>query len=302
MNRLVVRLPKLKPKFVVQAFSEVYDWGLIDLKIPDVHKTVTGAGIKICIVDSGASQHFEVQHAILKRKNFTLEKDDFDHLGHSTFVSGIIAAQKNDDGIIGVAPGAQLLFAKAMDKSGTGTPAALVNSIHWAIEQKVDIISISAGFFVDFKPLYEAVKAAYAKNIIVVAAAGNSGERYYDIAFPARYNEVIGVAAYDRNRQTASFSSRGVNVKCAMPGVDIYSTWLDQQYCRNNGTSFAAPMLSGICALILAGHRTNPNPHTPCDTPAQMLEHLKKYAIPMGASRETGIGTINVVAAIGEGN
>jgi subtilisin family serine protease len=294
MSQLTLKLPPLEPEFVMQAMSEVYDWGLQDLNIPDIHREVLGNGIKICIVDSGASNHFEVANAVAGARNFAKTQDTKDHLGHSTFVSGIICAAKNNQGIVGVAPKAKIYFAKAMEDSGSGSPSAMVNAILWGIKKKVDIISISAGMFFDFKPLHKAVQQAYKKNIIIVAAAGNTGSRHYDVAFPARYPEVIGVAAYDSKRKTASFSSRGLNVACAMPGVDIYSTWLDQQFCRNNGTSFAAPMLSGICALILAKHRQVAKSKTPCRTPKEMMEHLEKYAVNLDKPDATGFGTIDM--------
>ncbi len=211
----------------------------------------------------------------------------------NTFCAGIIAARKNDEGIIGVAPKSKLYFAKAMDDSGAGEPSALVKAINWATKQKVDIMSISAGMFFDFKPLRKAIKRAYQNNIIIVAAVGNTGTRQYDVAFPARYPEVIGVAAYDQKHKVARFSSRGTNVSFAMPGVNIYSTYLNNQFCRMSGTSFACPIMAGICALILAKHREAPS-STPCKTPKQMMEHLKKYAKKLNGRNETGFGNVDL--------
>lgn len=294
-NKFQLTLPTLKPEYVFQAMSEVYDWGLRDLHIPDIHKETMGEGIVVAVIDSGQSEHFEVVNNILGGKNFSDSPVVVDKNGHATFVSGIIAAEKNNEGVIGIAPKSKIYFIKAMDDAGRGGPAQLVQAVEWAIKQKVDIISISAGMFVDFKPLLESVKKAYNKNIIIVAAAGNTGTRHYDVAYPARYSEVIGVAAYDIKHQIAKFSSRGINVSFAMPGVDIYSTWLDNQFVKNNGTSFSAPMLSGICALILAKHRKLGNKSkTPCDTPKQMLEHLIKYSIDLDGDKESsGFGTID---------
>lgn len=291
-----VRLPKFDITFVYQALSEVYDWGLLDLNIPDIHKQTLGEDIKICIVDSGRCEHFEVENNVAASKNFTNSKTENDKVGHSSFISGIIAAEKNDEGIIGVAPKAKLYFAKAIDDGGSGNPAALVNSVKWAIDQGVDIISISAGSFFDFKPLHNAVKTAYEKNIIVIAAAGNSGNRYFDVAFPARYPEVIGVAAYDKNHKAANFSSRGINVFCSLPGTDIYSTWLNNSYSKSQGTSFSAPILSGICALILSKHRQLINHSTPCNTPKQMMEHLQKYSRKLSEldKKAVGFGTVDL--------
>jgi subtilisin len=291
-----IQLPDLQIEFVYQTLSEVYDWGLTDLNIPQVHKTTLGEGVKICVVDSGRSEHFEVAQNVADSINFTDSRTSKDMFGHSTFISGIIAAEKNDEGVIGVAPKASLYLAKAIDDGGRGNPAAMVKSVRWAIEKGVDIISISAGSFFDFKPLHNIIKTAYRQNIIILAATGNSGTRHYDVAFPARYPEVIGVAAYNKQHEAAKFSSRGINVFCAMPGVDIYSTWLDNTFCKSKGTSYACPMLAGVCALILAQHRKVDRPKTPCETPKQMSEHLQKYSRSLSDldKKAVGFGTIDL--------
>ncbi len=288
-----LQIPKLEPEFVFQSFSEVYDWGLRDLNIPEIHKQTLGENIRVAVIDSGKSSHFETTENTIGAKNFSKEASVDDKNGHSTFCAGIIAAKKNNEGVIGVAPEAKLLFGKAMDDAGRGEPSSLANAVMWAVKQKVDIISISAGMFFDFKPLKRAIRKAYRSNIIVVAAVGNTGSRNYDVAFPARYQEVIGVAAYDSRHRTAKFSSRGVNVSYAMPGVDIYSTFLNNQFCKMSGTSFACPIMSGICALILAKHRKVQS-NTPCNTPRQMMEHLQKYAKKIGPEKDTGFGTIDL--------
>ncbi|MHA2281508.1 MAG: S8 family peptidase [Promethearchaeota archaeon] len=293
MSKISFELPKYTVEHVMQTFSEVYDWGLRDLNVPEIHKQTLGNEIKIAIIDSGKSEHFETEEATMGAKNFSSSPHLTDKNGHSTFCAGIIAARKNNEGVIGVAPLAKLYFGKAMDDAGRGDPSALVKAINWAISQKVDVISISAGMFFDFKPLHRVVKKAYRRNIITIAAVGNSGKRQYDVAFPARYPEVIGIAAYDQRHKVAKFSSRGINVSFAMPGVNIYSTYLNNQFCKLSGTSFACPIMSGICALILAKHRQGPS-STPCETPKQMMEHLTKYAKKLENKKETGFGTIDL--------
>jgi subtilisin len=288
------QVPKLNPTYVFQAMSEVYDWGMLDLHIPAAHQSTMGEDIKIGIIDSGKSEHYDIQENIQGASNFSTSNIVNDKCGHSTVVSGIIAATKNDEGIVGVAPKAQIYFAKALDDAGAGSTAAMTQSIKWCIEQKVDIISISAGMFFDFKPLHAIIQEAYKQNIILIAAAGNTSNKHYDVAFPAKYPEVIGVAAYDQRRMTAKFSSRGINVFCAMPGVDVYSTWINNEYATMSGTSFSCPYLSGICALILSKHRKNPNSLTPCNTPKQMMEHLEKYSIKLDEHNATGFGTIDL--------
>ncbi len=296
-----LQVPKIKPELVLQAMSEVYNWGMQDLKIPSAHQITQGEGIKIGVIDSGKCEHFDVKENVARARNFSTSDTLNDRAGHATFVAGIIAAAKNDEGIIGVAPKSKLYFAKALDDARTGGPSNLVRSIKWCMKQKVDIISISAGMFFDFKPLQKTIKDAYNRNIVIVAATGNTSKRHYDVAFPARYPEVIGVGAYDKKHEVAKFSSRGTNVMCAMPGVNVYSTWLHHQFTKSSGTSFAAPYMSGICALILAKHRQDPNSKTPCETPKQMMNHLKKYSVKLGDAKSTGFGTIDLNSLLTEG-
>src|SRR5690606_3453463 len=127
-RKLTATIPVLTPEFVLQAMSEVYDWGLIDINIPKAHKLSLGEGIKIAIIDSGKSDHFEVQNRIVDAKDFTNSRVVNDKNGHSTFISGLISAEKNNQGIIGVAPKSELYFAKAIEDGGRGSPSALVKS------------------------------------------------------------------------------------------------------------------------------------------------------------------------------
>ena len=290
-------LPPLNIEQVIQPFTEteVYDWGLRDVHIPLIHRQTLGEDIKIAVIDSGQCEHFETQHAFYKAKNFSSSPTVLDKIGHSTFLSGILAAKKDGIGIVGVAPKAKLYYAKAIDDNSQGDPSALVNAIKWCISEEVDIITISAGMFYDFKPLGEVVGEAYKQNIIITAAVGNTGNRHFDVAYPARYPEVIGVGAYDQKHKVAPFSSRGIHVKFVMPGVNIFSTWLDNQYVRASGSSFSCPMLTGICALILANHRKRKDAKTPCNTPDEMIEHLKKYSIKLDNDPyAAGFGTVDL--------
>lgn len=292
--RFAIHNPRMESLTILQSMNEIYDWGLKDLNIPEIHKQTFGENIKIALIDSGKSSHYETINNTIGAINLTHSRKVDDMCGHSTFCAGIIAAEKNNRGIIGVAPKSKIYFIKAIDDNGKGNPSTLAGAIYWAVRQKVDIISISAGMFVDLKFIHRAIKRAYNNNIVIIAACGNTGSKYYNIAFPARYPEVIGVAAYDKQHKTAKFSSRGANIAFALPGVDIYSTHLNNQYCSLSGTSFATPLLSGICALILAKHRSlGIQSNTPCNTPKQMLEHLKKYAIKLNGPNTSGFGTID---------
>lgn len=292
-----ISVPKIAPKLVIRALSEVYDWGLRDLNIPDAHKQTMGEGIKIGIVDTGLCTHHDVSENNAEAANFSDSKTVEDKAGHSTACAGIIAAAKNGMGIVGVAPKAKLFYAKALNDSGIGEMDWITNAIKWCRNMKVDIISISAGSPVDYRPLQKQIKAAYAENIVMVAAAGNDGEDTGDVDYPARYKEVISVGAYDSNRKIAKFSSRG-HVVVAAPGVDIYTTWLGNQYGKVDGTSFSCPIIAGVCALILSKHRSEAVCKTPCRTPSEMFEHLTKYTVRLGDRRAFGFGAVDVLKTL----
>ena len=97
--------------------------------------------------------------------------------------------------------------------------------------------------------LHDLIRQATEKGIIIIAAAGNDSDK---VNFPARYDEVIAVAALDKDGKMARFSSRGNQVDSVAPGVDMYSTFLNNEYCKMSGTSQAAPFIAGICALIIS--------------------------------------------------
>lgn len=289
---------------VLSKIEEVYNWGLLDLNIPSIHKKERGKGIKIGVIDSGVPDHFDLVNQIKDYSNFSSSDTHLDTIGHATMICGIIAAEHNDKGIIGVAPESQLYIAKALDNNGKGTPEQLKKAFEWLCSKQVNIISISAGFAQDYPPLHDVIKQSFQNGVITVAAAGNAGKQMENVYYPARYQEVIGVAAYDNTRTVTDFSSRGVNVAFAMPGKDIYSTYLNNSFAKASGSSFACPILTGICALILSGHIEEAKTgivKTPCTNTTQMMEHLVRYSIKLGTKEETGFGTIDVESLFSTG-
>ena len=192
----------------------------------------------------------------------------------NTHVGGIIAALENGVGVIGVAPDSKILPIKVLDDSGHSGFAQIASGIRAAIAAKVDIINMSLG--APQSPpddFYAAVKEAHAAGIIMVAAAGNDSGA---VNWPARYDEVIAVSAIDNQGNLANFSSHGEQIDFGAPGVNIYSTYLNNQYAILNGTSQASPFIAGVCALLLAWTRKHPNlPQIKNST--DMLEALGKF-------------------------
>lgn len=266
--------------------SQKIDWGLKTLQVPEIWKESRGRAVKIAILDTGIIQHPDLKPNIKGGANFTTSNinDYTDRQGHGTHVAGIIAAADNEFGVVGVAPEAEIYAVKVLGDDGSGAIEWIVKGIDWAIEQKMDIISMSLGSSMGHPALHDAVKRAYAKNVTIIAAAGNDGDEYPDddIDYPGRYPETICVGAINKYLKRSWFSSDGEELDIMAPGEDILSTYLDNDYKILSGTSMATPFISGVVALIIAKHRQVKDSKTPVDTPKRIYEHLIRTATDAG--------------------
>lgn len=270
----------LAPRFVVQALSEIADWGLVSTGIPEAHKYTKGEGITVAVLDTGVPNHNDLQGNILAGFNTTDEPSEFDMQGHGTHVSGIIAALENGVGVVGVAPQARILPIKVLGDNGLSGWDEIEKGVMLAINSKVDIINLSLGSPVlPPESFHDIIKEATSKGIIVISAAGNN---FSSVAYPAAYDEVIAVAATDKMGNVADFSSPGPQVHIGAPGVNIYSTYLNNLYAMLCGTSQAAPFISGVCALILSWTRQNPGV-PPISNTQEMLAKLDEISSSAGS-------------------
>ncbi len=240
--------------------NEIPD-GVSSIQAPEFwNKGYYGQGITIAVLDTGCqTNHPDLKGRIIGGKNFTNE--DFgqsniyeDYNGHGTHVAGIIAANKNDTGIAGVAPKANLLILKVLDKNGTGTYKAITKAIKYAISKKVDIITMSLGGSSPNSALHSSIKSAVQNEIAVVCAASNEGDGNYktdEYAYPAYYTEVISVGALTESKTVATFSNSNNQIDLIAPGVNIMSTYNNGLYAIMSGTSMAAPHVAGALALLI---------------------------------------------------
>jgi subtilisin family serine protease len=132
----------------------------------------------------------------------------------------------------------------------TTFPEGIVPTKLYSKNINVDIINMSLG--APSQPptfIHDLIKEAVSKGIVVIAAAGNDS---HAVNYPARYDEVIAVAALDESGNLATFTSKDFTVDIVAPGTNIYSTHLNGNYCKMSGTSQASPFVAGICALIKA--------------------------------------------------
>jgi thermitase len=180
-----------------------------------------------------------------------------DDESHGTAVAGIIAAVGNNrEGVAGIAWHVKLLPIKALNSQGRGPDSAMVKAILYAADQGAKIINISSTGTRYSAALETAVTYAQEKGALVVAAAGNTGDRDNAVNYPAAFDGVLAVAAIDEKDQLAPFSQRQSYVALAAPGVDVPSTaWSGAgrgMYASQSGTSIAAPHVSGAAAILWA--------------------------------------------------
>lgn len=238
--------------------------GAVDADIdgPTAWDTTRG-GAKVAILDTGIDQdHEDLSVKIVDKandqKNFTDSPTIDDLYGHGTHVGGIIAAVTNNNmGVAGGCPNCQLMNGKVLNDSGSGAYSWIANGITWATNNGAKVVNLSLGGSVKSFTLENAVNYAWNKGVVVVAAAGNSGNP--SKTYPAAYTKAIAVAATNNKDQKASFSSYGAKwVDVAAPGENIFSTFPNHPYKINklpgydfgSGTSMATPMTSAVAALI----------------------------------------------------
>ncbi|MDS0524841.1 chitobiase/beta-hexosaminidase C-terminal domain-containing protein [Clostridium sp. SHJSY1] len=231
------------------------NWGLDDIGAPASWQSgFTGKDVKIAVIDTGTAPHPDLIVSggvnVINGATTTSYADDN---GHGTHVSGIIAGKGVDNGVKGVAPDASLYSVKALNSTGSGYTSDIIAGIDWAIENKMDIISMSLGSSQSSISLESAVNKAYNNGVLVVAAAGNSGNSDgigTSIEYPANYSSVIAVGAVDSTNTRAYFSSTGSKLEVSAPGVNVLSTYLNGSYVQMSGTSMATPFVAGNLALL----------------------------------------------------
>lgn len=176
---------------------------------------------------------------------------------HNTHVAGIIAAEDNDIGIVGVSPEASIYSVRVLDFAATGTASDITAGFEWCLDNNMQIVNMSLGTSEDSISVARAADKLYDNGILLIAAAGNNGNGQGtgdNIDNPAKYPSVIAVGATDINDGRASFSSTGPKIELSAPGKDIYSTMPGNKYASMSGTSMSSPHTTGVAALIKSAY------------------------------------------------
>lgn len=214
-----------------------------------------GQGVVIADIDSGVdASHPDLQGALLPEVDFAGTHGD--KVGHGTHVTGILAARGENGLLAGVAPRALVLPLNVNPSDSTQIDfSALLAAVRYAaLRPDVKIINMSLGG-VDDPRLAAAIHMALRHGKVVVAAAGNTGtdnESEWPF-FPCNYYGVLCVAATDQRNDLTWWSNYSFDkVILAAPGDEINSTFLNDGYAIEKGTSMATPMVSGVAALLWA--------------------------------------------------
>jgi subtilisin len=233
-------------------------WGVSHIGSNALHdQNIKGAGVRIAVLDTGIDyNHPDLDGNFAGGDNFiSIDPDNHDPYddswnSHGTHVAGIIAAEQNGEGVVGVAPEASLYAVKVLDGAGFGSISSLIAGIEWAVANGMDVANMSIEVGMDFSSLEQACAAAEDAGLLIVAAAGNT---YGDeIMYPARYDSVVAVTATGMDDSILSLSPAGPEMELAAPGEAIYSTTANGAYGLRTGTSQAAPHVTGVAALVLS--------------------------------------------------
>lgn len=283
-------------------------WGLSRIKAPRAWDVATGVNTVIAVLDSGAQMnHPDLNGAYLDQwdyfHNDAVAEDD---QGHGTHVSGVAAAFTNNGrGIAGTAPDAFLFNYKVCDKQQGCPISAQIPAITDAADMGADVINMSLAGYGRSDAQARAVNYAWNSGTVVVAAAGNDATN--QPAYPAAYANAIAVSGTDVQNGDSDFSNYGAWVDVAAPAGELqgplsasryqilstYPTYFNGSgYVSLNGTSFAAPMVSGVASLLASQNRST----------AQIRQLIQSTATdigPPGKDNLFGAGILNARAAVG---
>lgn len=270
-----------------------------------------GTGIRIAIVDTGLdADHPDFEGRVMATADFTGEGPEDAH-GHGTHCASIAAGSgaASNGRYRGAAPEALIYAAKVLKANGEGMMSDVMAGVEWAVDQGVQVISLSlggAGPCNGQDALCETCNAAVEQGIVVCIAGGNDGPSQYTVGSPGCAEDVITVGASDESGHIAFFSSRGPTLDgrtkpdIAIPGVDIVAaraagtsmgSVVDRHYVSASGTSMATPLVAGICALLVQAD--------PELTPAQIKTRLMQTAIDLGeAPNAQGRGRVDAWRAL----
>lgn len=273
-------------------------WALAKIEAESAWKVAAGSNVTIAVIDSGVDlDHPELAARVVEGYDFVNgDSQADDDYGHGTLVAGVAAAAANNNiGIAGLAWNARIMPVKVLDGQGQGVSSNLTCALYWAADRGADIINISIISFGPSFGMQSAINYAANEGALIFSAAGNLFEEGNPVTYPAAHDNVIAVAATDKDDAHAWFSSAGAFVDIAAPGVGIYSPFppTHDEYRSVYGTSLATPHGAGLAALVLSA--------VPSLSSEEVETVIQQSAVDLGEAGKDdkfGHGRIDASAAI----
>jgi subtilisin family serine protease len=278
-------------------FFEPYQWNLSQIRAEKGWEITGGTeDVIIAILDTGIDpNHQDLKGKLVEGFNtFDETNESTDQHGHGTHVAGITGAITNNvTGIAGVSWYNPIMPIKVLDENGEGSLFEITSGIRWATDHGAKVINMSLGDSEPSQMLYDAIRYAYEKDVVLIAAAGN--DNVGTPMYPAGYDEVLSVSAVDQEQQKAIFSNYGDHMDVTAPGEHIPSTFPDNNYVFMSGTSMAAPHVTGLAGLIRSLQPELNN--------EEVMQVIRQTAEDLGAEGHDpyfGFGEISVAGALDE--
>lgn len=327
----VVRLESLDSRFPGFPQEPMFGWGQRAMGLDTLPETMDGEGARVAVVDSGAAAktHPDLQ-GITAGTDLTQtpphdQSWSVDTVGHGSHCSGLVASQPGAPGIRGFAPSAELHEVKIFPG---GRLSSLLDALDYCIDQEIDVVNMSLGSGQSSELLLQKLNQAKQHGVACVVAAGNSGD---GVQFPGTSPDVLTVGAIGKVGEypdssfhaqqvwtsdgstpetgsyfSAKFSCHGPEVDVCAPGVAIVSSVPADGFGAWDGTSMAAPHVSGLAALLIAHHPDFAGPFGARDARRvdRLFELIKRSCAPVdvGDPNRTGAGLPDVTRALRAGS
>lgn len=256
--------------------------------------TKGSSDVIIAVVDTGVdTNHKDLKTKLVDGYNaINPGQAPMDDVGHGTHVAGVIGAHTNNqEGIAGMTWNNPIMPVKVLDNSGAGSSYSVAEGIIWAADHGAKVINLSLGNYAQGAFLHDAIRYAYDKDVVIVAATGNDNTN--QPGYPAAYPEVFAVSATNQDESKASYSNYGDYVDVVAPGTSIASTYPNNQYAALSGTSMACPHVTALAGLIRSAN--------PSLTNKQVYDVMRQTVKDLGAAGKDnsyGYGQIDVQAAL----
>ncbi|MEF3311719.1 S8 family peptidase [Paenibacillus sp. GYB004] len=274
-----------------------YQWNLPAIEtVPGWDVSRGSEDVVVAVIDTGVDlEHPDLSGRTVPGINIVSKNSEpSDDVGHGTHVAGIISALVNNrEGVAGISWFNRIMPVKVLDETGAGSTYSVAQGIIWAADHGAKVINMSLGNYADSQFLHDAIRYAFDRDIVLIAASGNDNTERP--GYPAAYPEVFAVAATDPDQKKATFSNYGDYIDVAAPGVNIASTYPDNHYAALSGTSMASPHVTALAALIRSVNPQLAN--------TEVMELMRQTAVDLGTSGKDkyfGYGQIDIVKALSQ--